>query len=99
MGDLVFVSGQVSQDVSGKIVGLGDVRAQAEQVFANLTAVLEASGSSLSKVGKITIYTISTEYRPAIAEVREKVFSSVGHYPASTYVVISALAVPDWLVE
>lgn len=99
MGDLLFVSGQVSQDISGQIVAKGDVRAQTEQVFANLKAVLEAGGSSLDRVGKITVYTVKPEYRPAIAEIREKVFSAVGHYPASTYVVISALAVPDWLVE
>lgn len=99
MGDLVFVSGQVSQDITGAIVGKGDVAAQAEQVFANLRAVLEASGSGLDRVGKITVYTVKPEYRPAIAAAREKVFAAVGHFPASTYVVISALAVPDWLVE
>lgn len=99
MGDLVFVSGQVSLDTSGALVGKDDVATQTEQAFANLRAVLEASGSGLDRVGKITVYTVKPEYRPAIAAVREKVFAAVGHYPASTYVVISALAVPDWLVE
>jgi 2-iminobutanoate/2-iminopropanoate deaminase len=99
MGDLVFVSGQVSQDTAGTIVAKGDVRGQAEQVFANLKAVLEAAGSGLDRIGKITVFTVKPEYRPAIAEVREKAFAQIGHYPASTYVVVSQLAVPDWLVE
>ncbi len=99
IGDLVFVSGQVSQDVEGNIVGKGDVKAQTEQVFANLRAVLESAGSGLDRVAKITIFTTSLANRPAISEVRERAFAGVGHYPASTFVVVSSLAVPDWLVE
>jgi len=99
MGDLIFVSGQVSQDLGGNVLAKGDIKAQAEQVFANLKAVLEAAGSGLDHIGKITVYTLKPEYRSAVAEVRERLFAGFGHYPASTFVVVTALANPGWLVE
>ena len=99
MGDLIFVSGEVARDQNGELVGKGDVRAQTEQVFKNLKRVLEAAGSGLDKVGKVTVLTTSLEYRPVIHEVRSRIFQEVGHLPASTLAVVTSLADPDWLVE
>ena len=99
MGDLIFVAGEVPRDRNGDLVGKGDVRAQTEQVFENLRAVLEAAGSGLDKVGKVTVFTTSLEYRPIIHEVRSRIFQEAGHLPASTLAVVTSLADPDWLVE
>ncbi len=99
MGDLIFVAGEVPRDRNGALVGKGDVRAQTEQVFENLKAVLEAAGSGLDKVGKVTVFTTSLEYRPIIHEIRSRIFQEVGHLPASTLAVVTSLADPDWLVE
>jgi len=99
MGDLIFVAGEVARDINGNLVGKGDVRAQTEQVFKNLRAVLEAAGSGLHKVGKVLVLTTKLEYRPIIHEVRSRVFKEAGHLPASTLAVVSSLADPDWLVE
>jgi 2-iminobutanoate/2-iminopropanoate deaminase len=53
-GDLVFVSGQVAYDgAQGKPL-LGDIKVQTRQTLKNLKAVLEAAGSSLDKVLKLT---------------------------------------------
>jgi 2-iminobutanoate/2-iminopropanoate deaminase len=55
-GGLVFTSGQIPLDpATGLVVG-EDIRAQAEQVMKNLTAVLEAAGSSPEKAVKTTCY-------------------------------------------
>ena len=99
MGDLIFVAGEVARDRNGDLVGKGNVRAQTEQVFENLKAVLEAAGSGLDKVGKVTVLTTSLEYRPVIHEIRTRVFQEAGHLPASTLAVVTSLADPDWLVE
>ena len=99
MGDLLFVSGQVAQNQQGEIVGKGDARAQTEQIYRNLQTVLEASGSGLERIGKITVLTTSLDHLAAIREVRDRVFAPIGHVPASTLAVISSLAHPDYLVE
>jgi enamine deaminase RidA (YjgF/YER057c/UK114 family) len=99
MGGLIFVAGQVAKNEKDEVVGKGDVAAQAAQVYKNLQAVLEAAGSGMERVGKITVYTTSLDYRPAISAAREQAFRESGHFPASTFVVISSLAHPDFLVE
>jgi enamine deaminase RidA (YjgF/YER057c/UK114 family) len=97
-GTPLFVSGQVALDREGKLVGENDVAAQTEQVFRNLQAVIEAAGGSLDDVVKLTIFVTDPSYRPAVAAARLKWFKE-GEWPASTYLVVSALAVPAMLVE
>ena len=97
-GTPVFVSGQVALDGKGALVGENDVAAQVEQVMANLRTVVEACGGSLDDVVKLTIYVTDPSYRPAVAAARQRHFKE-GQYPASTYLVVSALAVPQLLVE
>ncbi len=99
LGNLVFVAGQVPLGADGELVGKDDVQAQTEQVFKNLEAVLNAAGSGLDLVGKVTVFTTNIEYRPIIHEIRSRIFRDIGHYPASTLAVITSLAQPEWLVE
>jgi 2-iminobutanoate/2-iminopropanoate deaminase len=99
LGDLLFVSGQVSKNEHDETVYVGDAERQTEVVYENLKRVLEESGSGLDMIGKTTVFTTSLEHRPAINRVRERVFGPIGRYPASTFVVVSSLAVPEWLVE
>jgi len=67
-GNLLFVSGQVAVDERGQVVGGGDIRAHVDQVFKNLRAVVEAGGSRLDLVTKLTLFTTSLNYLPAIRE-------------------------------
>ena len=97
-GTPVFISGQVALDAEGKLVGENDAAAQTEQVFRNLQAVVEACGGSLDDIVKITIFVTDSSYRPAVAAARLKYFKE-GQWPASTYLVVAALAVPQMLVE
>lgn len=99
-GNLLFVSGQVAVDEGGRVVGgAGDIRAHVDQVYRNLHAALEAGGSRLDLVTKLTIFTTSLDYLPAIREARRQTFGAVGAYPASTLVQVSGLARPEYLVE
>ena len=94
---LVIVSGQAAIDEHGEIVGLGDFDAQAEQVFRNLTRVLEAGGSSLDRIVKVTIYLTDMANFPKIVELRGRWFTAP--YPADTIVEVSALALPGLEIE
>ena len=55
-GDLVFVSGQLGIDPGSGHVVEGGIAEQTEQVMKNLSAILEAAGTSLANVLKATIF-------------------------------------------
>ena len=97
VGDLVITSGQAAISPAGELVGVGDFDAQAEQVFANLAEVLEAAGSSLAQVVKVTIYLTDMANFPKIVALRERWFSAP--YPADTIVEVKALALPELEIE
>ena len=56
VGEWVFASSQLGNDLATGTLAVGGVRAETKQVCENLKAVLEAGGSSLDKVVKVTIY-------------------------------------------
>ena len=97
-GTPLFIAGQVSVDSSGSVVGEGDINAQTQQVMRNLQSVVEAAGGTLNDIVKITVYVTDIAYRPAVAAARQQFFTE-GNYPASTFLVIAALAQPQFLVE
>ena len=97
VGDLLLVSGQAAIDEHGGLVGVGDFDAQAEQVFRNLQRVLEAGGSSLERVVKVTIYLTDMGNFPKIVELRGKWFTPP--YPADTIVEVTSLALPELQIE
>jgi reactive intermediate/imine deaminase len=97
VGDLVIVSGQAAIDEHGQLVGVGDFDAQAEQVFLNLRRVLEAGGSSLERIVKVTIFLTDMANFPKIVELRGKWFTPP--YPADTIVEVTSLALPELEIE
>jgi reactive intermediate/imine deaminase len=97
VGDLVIVSGQAAIDEQGQLVGIGDFDAQAEQAFANLRRTLEAAGSSLEKIVKVTIYLTDMSNFPKIVELRGRHFTEP--WPADTIVGVTALALPELEIE
>ena len=97
VGDLIFLSGQASIDDEGNIVGNGDFDAQLVQTMANIERVLQAGGSDLSKIVKVTIYLKDMTQFPRILEMRERYFTPP--YPADTIVEISSLALPELEIE
>ncbi len=96
-GDLLFVSGCVSVDAEGNLVGVGDVVAQARQVFANIGLALAAAGASFADVVKVTTFLTDIDDRARINPVRQEVFGDAR--PASTLVEVSALVLPEFLIE
>ncbi|MGN6797766.1 MAG: RidA family protein [Gaiellaceae bacterium] len=96
-GDLLFVSGCIAVDGEGRLVGGDDVVAQTRQVFANVEAVLAASGASIRDVVKVTVFLTDIRDRAAVNTVREEVFGDTR--PASTLVEVSKLVIDGARVE
>src|SRR5687768_17210859 len=76
VGAMVFCSGQIALDAEGRMVGGGDVAAEARQVMGNLMAVLEAAGASAKHVVKATIYLADMADFPRVNQVYGEYFKS-----------------------
>jgi reactive intermediate/imine deaminase len=97
-GRTIHISGQIALDASGAIVGPGDFRAQARQVFENLKAALAAGGATFADVVKITIFVLDMANLPALREIRDQ-YVNTAQPPASTAVQVSRLAREEFLLE
>jgi reactive intermediate/imine deaminase len=97
-GRPVYIAGQVALDPAGELVGPGDLRAQARQVFDNLQTALEAVGASFQQVVKLTIYLVDATQLPVVREVRDQ-YVNIQQPPASTAVEVRRLVRADLLIE
>jgi enamine deaminase RidA (YjgF/YER057c/UK114 family) len=97
-GRTVYVAGQVALDSTCQVVGSGDFRSQAEQVFRNLDRAMTSVGGSLQDVVKTTTFITDLKYLPALREVRAKHLDAA-RPPASTLLVVSSLARAEFLIE
>lgn len=95
----VYVGGQDAVDGSGAIVGKGDIRAQAEQVFRNLETALAAAGAKLEHVVKWNVYVVSGQPPQPAFEVFQRVWGNRPNPPTITVVYVAGLAHPDFLLE
>jgi 2-iminobutanoate/2-iminopropanoate deaminase len=86
---LVFLSGQIGVDATGKIAA-GGFEAEVRQCFANLESALECAGSTLEDVVRITFFLKDLADYPTYAQVRSEIFPV--DCPASSGIGISDLA-------
>jgi reactive intermediate/imine deaminase len=96
-GRTIYVSGQVAFDAKGQLVGKDDLRAQTQQVFANLETALKAAGASFDDVVKTNYYMLDASQVQVVRDIRTKYFTKA--LPASTLVEVRRLANPDFLIE
>ena len=87
-GNLLFTSGQIPINPATGADEATDIKAQAEQVCKNLSAVLEAAGSSLEKAIKTTCFLRNMEDFAAFNEVYAKYFTEK---PARSCVAVREL--------
>jgi enamine deaminase RidA (YjgF/YER057c/UK114 family) len=93
----VYVRGQTAMDLDGKIIGIGDPAAQAENAMACVKILLEEAGARLEDIVKITIYITDRAYREPVYQVVGKWLKGV--YPVSTGLIVEGLARPEYLME
>ena len=97
---MVFVSGQTAWDARKNIVGGDSVLDQARQALRNLETAMEAAGGTLKDIVALRIYIVDyqAESGTAVGTALREFFASKNP-PASTWIGVSALAVPEFLIE
>ena len=97
VGNLVFTAGQAGIDpATGQSAG-PTFEAQARQAFANLRAVLEANGMSVTNLVKTTVFLTDRSLLASFRAARDAVYG--GHAPCSTLLFVAGLADPRFMVE
>ena len=97
-GTLVFVRGQVGQDIDD-FASIADMTpfAQADRAMQNVKQLLEEAGSDLSHICRIQIYITDRAYRDHVYRAIGKWLQGV--YPVSTGLIVNGLARPEWVME
>lgn len=95
----VYVGGQNAVNSQGEVVGKGNLKAQAEQIFRNLEVALGAGGAGLEDVVKWNIYILSGQSLQPGFEVFQQVWGNRPNPPVITVLYVSGLASPDFLME
>lgn len=96
-GSLIFLSGQLSRDSQGKLVGRGDMAEQTRQAIRNMKTVLEEAGGTLDDIVSLVVYTTDMREFKEIVAARVEFFKD--RLPTSTIVEVNHLADPGLLIE
>ncbi len=97
VGNLLFISGQISENSKGEIIGKEDFEEQVRQVFENLRAILKAEGGSIDDIVKITVHLTDMKNLGKFREIRSDYFKK--DYPASTLIAVKDLVMKELMIE
>jgi|TARA_B110000211_G_scaffold217342_1_gene261127 2-iminobutanoate/2-iminopropanoate deaminase len=99
-GNMLYVSGCVSWDSEGNIIGTGDMTAQVTQVYTDLKETLEMNGLSLKNIIKETVFTTDMDALVANNDVRTQFYlEAESAPPTATWVECTRLVAPEMMIE
>jgi len=94
-GRRLVISGQIGMTRDGKVVD--GMEAQLRQTWSNLIEVLKAGGMTHTDLVKVTTFVTDRNAVGLVRQIRDEVMK--GHRPASTFLVVAGLAMPELLCE
>ncbi len=99
VGDTIYLSGQVSHDENGVIIGLGDMEVQMQQAYGNVQKVLKQYGATMANIVDELLFVTDMDAAYAAAvKLRKEIFNGTA-VVASTIVQIERLAAPEMMIE
>ena len=96
VGPFIMLAGQVAFDEHGKIVGEGDLRAQAQQCFRNIEHLLAKAGATVADLVELTCFLTDRDQLPTYLALRAELFPVD---PPATTTVVAQLALPSLMIE